>query len=165
MSEGEVENLRIPSTIWQLVGRYYEIMATLEFYFLIMWQLVPIFSIKKPFTPWAASVFFCGKVAKIQPQIKRKKKHGVCRFHKILHFDECSPFGLCYCERRVHLMGTAWNISYFILSLVWSSPLLAWPGRSCSVPRELATSGRPFYQSAMTRDSTSNFVARSGLSF
>jgi hypothetical protein len=62
------------------------------------------------------------------------------------------------------LMGTAWNISYFILSLVWSSPLLAWPGRSCSVPPELARSGRAFYQSAMKRDSTSNFVARSGLS-
>jgi hypothetical protein len=50
--------------------------------------------------------------------IKEKSLKDFIRFHKILHFDECSPVGLCYCERRVHLMGTAWNISNFILSLV-----------------------------------------------
>jgi len=48
-------------------------MATLEFYFLIMWQLVPIFPLKDPLQLGRPPFFFCGTVAKIQPHMKEKK--------------------------------------------------------------------------------------------
>jgi hypothetical protein len=62
--------------------------------------------------------FFFFEIARFRQEVPTCQNiWGFLNFFTFLSDSECSPVGLCYCERRVHLMGTAWNIHFLFLFL------------------------------------------------